>query len=173
MQETTKLKFYRSKQGELVGFISQDSTTKKLRGVREDSEFKKKVAVLHPRMKSVAKEGVLYYATVKPMQSGKGYIVENLSPVLFKAQIETVLIPNSVYKVIARFGSRVIFYDKLGGGSESSNTLDGAVAALMARVDIEDKDMIVRKFIEAADYMDNQILRDGMVHSQRDWECEN
>ena len=69
--ERTQLKFATSaRTGEIIGFVSRHSKTKQLRGVREDSPYKKKICVLSEDLKGKVMPNVLYSVELKPMHSG-------------------------------------------------------------------------------------------------------
>ena len=88
MTQETKLKFYTSQEtGKLVGFVSV-TKTKRLKGVREDSDCKKKIVVLSSDLTDSLKPNVLYNVILAEMKNKKGYVVKSASPVLFEAEID-------------------------------------------------------------------------------------
>ena len=90
--EKSQLKFARSEEtGELIGFVSRHSKTRKLMGVREDSRFGKQICVLSEDLKGTLEPNILYSVELKPMHKANGYVVVAATPVLFQAHVETVI----------------------------------------------------------------------------------
>lgn len=59
--EKSQLKFAKSERtGELIGFVSRHSKTRKLMGVREDSRFGKQICVLSEDLKGTVEPNILY-----------------------------------------------------------------------------------------------------------------
>ena len=74
--EKSQLKFAKSERtGELIGFVSRHSKTRKLMGVREDSRFGKQICVLSEDLKGTVEPNILYSVELKPMHNAKGYVV--------------------------------------------------------------------------------------------------
>lgn len=93
MTQETKLKFYTSQEtGKLVSFVSV-TKAKRLKGVREDSDCKKKIVVLSSDLTDSLKPNVLYNVILTEMKNKKGYVVKSASPVLFEAEIDQCIIP--------------------------------------------------------------------------------
>lgn len=85
MTQETKLKFYTSQEtGKLVSFVSVTKANR-LKGVREDSDCKKKIVVLSSDLTDSLKPNVLYNVILTEMKNKKGYVVKSASPVLFEA----------------------------------------------------------------------------------------
>lgn len=64
--ETSQLKFAKSEHtGELIGFVSRNSVTHKLKGVREDSRYGKQICVLSENLKGKVEPNVLYDVELK------------------------------------------------------------------------------------------------------------
>lgn len=96
--EKTQIKFAQSEStGELIGFVSRHSKTQKLMGVREDSRFGKKICVLSEELKGAVQPNKLYAVELKAMHNGSGYVVVSATPILFNAQVDTLIIPKSIY----------------------------------------------------------------------------
>mgnify|MGYP000124314191 CR=1 FL=1 len=162
LTQTTKLKFYTSETtGQLISFV-YITKTGLLKGVREDSDRNKKIVVLSPELKDSLKPNVLYDVELADMRSGKGYIVKSATPVLFQASVNKRIIPRKVYKVSAKFGNKAIFFDPLGGKSDSSRTLQGALKALEAREDIADKELVIADFKEKCLELLRRMKEDGL-----------
>ena len=71
MTETTQLKFVKSERtGELVGFVSKTKDNV-LKGVREDSIYRKRICLLSEELKGSVLPNILYEVELKPMHSGK------------------------------------------------------------------------------------------------------
>ena len=80
--EKSQLKFAKSERtGELIGFVSRHSKTRKLMGVREDSRFGKQICVLSEDLKGTIEPNILYSVELKPMHNAKGYVVVAATPV--------------------------------------------------------------------------------------------
>ena len=110
--EKSQLKFARSEEtGELIGFVSRHSKTRKLMGVREDSRFGKQICVLSEDLKGTLEPNILYSVELKPMHKANGYVVVAATPVLFQAHVETVIVPKTLYQVTVTFGNKKIFFD--------------------------------------------------------------
>ena len=102
--ETSQLKFAKSERtGELIGFVSRHPKNQKLIGVREDSRFGKQICVLSEHLKSQVEPDVLYEVELKPMHKANGYVVVSATPVLYEVQVETIIVPKSIYQVTVTF----------------------------------------------------------------------
>lgn len=152
MTQETKLKFYTSQEtGKLVSFVSV-TKAKRLKGVREDSDCKKKIVVLSSDLTDSLKPNVLYNVILTEMKNKKGYVVKSASPVLFEAEIDQCIIPKAVYKVSVKFGNKTIFFDPLDGKSDSSRTV---------REDIANKELVITDFKEKGLETIRQMEADG------------
>lgn len=152
--EKSQVKFAVSdKTGELIGFISHNSKTKVLKGVRESSTYKKKICVLSEHLKGTVKPNILYEVELKEMRQHKGYVVVTAIPILFEAGIETVIKPFSVYQVIISFGSKIIYFDPVNGKSPLSRTKEGVIEVLESRADMKDAPAVITEFAKQADYL--------------------
>jgi hypothetical protein len=161
--EKSQVKFAVSEQtGETVGFVSRHSKTKKLKGVRENSIFGKKICVLSAELKGTILPNVLYNVELKPMHRDNGYVVVSAVPAQFKAHIETVVVPKTIYRINVTFGNKTVYFDPKDGRSSSSRTLDGALDILYARSDIEDRDNVIEAFKKEALSLNLQMERDGV-----------
>ena len=162
--ESSQIKFAKSDEtGELIGFVSRHSKTKKLKGVRENSIFGKKICVLSEDLKGIIIPNILYNVELKAMHQGNGYVVVSAQPKKFKAQVKTIIVSKSIYKVIVTFGNKTIYFDPREGKSDSSRTLRGALDILASRVDIEDLDSIVGEFKEKGKILIAQMENDGYL----------
>ncbi|MCS2957021.1 hypothetical protein NXX53_06975 [Bacteroides salyersiae] len=160
--EKSQIKFIKSEQtGELIGFVSRHSRTKKLKGVREGSLYGKKICVLSENLKGKLVENVLYNVELVPMNQGNGYVVLEATPAQFKAEIETIIITKSIYQVCVTFGNKTIFYDPKDGKSKSRKTLEGVLEILKGRKDIEDKEKVIEEFIHKAQKLNERMEQDG------------
>lgn len=105
--EKSQLKFAKSERtGELIGFVSRHSKTRKLMGVREDSRFGKQICVLSEDLKGTIEPNILYSVELKPMHNAKGHVVVTATPVLFQAHVETRIVPKTLYQVTVTFGNK-------------------------------------------------------------------
>jgi len=159
--EKSQIKFAESETtGELIGFVSRHSKTKKLKGVRENSVFGKKICVLSEDLKGSIVPNILYNVELKSMHHGGGYVVVSAQPKQFKAHVEREIKLNSVYKLKLTFGNKTIYFDPLHGKSHSSRTLEGALQILASRVDIEDLDSVIARFKILGQELIEQMDRD-------------
>ncbi|BBL00458.1 hypothetical protein A3BBH6_06940 [Alistipes onderdonkii subsp. vulgaris] len=162
--ERIKLKFEESKDTkEIIGFVSRSSTTWRLRGVSEKDDCPKKICLLAPDLKGLIKPNVVYEVELRPMRTGHGFIVISATRPKYDANIETIVIPKSVYQVRVIFGHKIIYFDPLGGNSPASRTIDGAEKALRGRDDLLDPEAVIEKFREAADRLLERMELDGYI----------
>lgn len=160
--EKSQIKFAKSEEtGEMIGFVSRHSKTRKLKGVREDSRFGKKICVLSDDLKGTVIPNLLYDVELKEMHQNNGYVVVSVVPVLFPAKVETIVVTKSVYQVNVSFGNKTIYFDPVDGKSSSSKTIDGVLAVLNERKDIRDKEVVVNDFRSQASDLLKRMERDG------------
>lgn len=158
----TKLKFVKSdKTGAYVSFVSQNSKTGRVCGVRQDSQYPKKICLLDKDLARDVLPNVLYDATLIPMAEKNGYVAIEITPVQFKATVETTYIPKAVYVVEVKFGNKVIVFDPMNGKKESCKTINGCKGIIEKRVDILDVTQVVDDFMEAATNILKRYERDG------------
>jgi hypothetical protein len=159
--EKSLLKFTKSEEtGELIGFVSRHSKTKQLRGVHENSTFGKKICVLSADLKGTVIPNILYRVEMKSMHSANGYVVVSAKPALFKAHIETVVLPQNVYQVNVTFGNKTVYFDPKNGKSHSSRTIEGVLAILNGRGDIENQEAVIEDFKEQAEALLQEMKKD-------------
>jgi hypothetical protein len=132
-----------------------------LKGVRENSIFGKKICVLSEELKGTIVPNILYNVELKPMHRRNGYVVVSATPALFKAQIETVVVSKSIYQVNITFGNKTIYFDPKDGKSLSSKTIEGALAILGSRNDVEDKETVIENFKKQAEALIQRMQKDG------------
>lgn len=158
----TKLKFKKSeKSGLLVGFVSQNPKTGRIKGVREDSEFPKQVCVVDASISPEIIVGALYNAAIVPMYQKKGFIVIEATPHQFKADIEVCYVPKAIYMVNVKFGNKTITFDPKDGRKESTRSLAAVKQLLERRIDIRNITQVVEDFVDAANDMLKKFDRDG------------
>lgn len=163
--EKSQLKFAKSERtGELIGFVSRHSKTCKLMGVREDSRFGKQICVLSEDLKGLVDPNLLYEVELKPMHKANGYVVVSATPVLFRAQVETVLIPKVMYQVTIVFGNKKVFFDPKDGKSPQSRTIDGVLTVLRNRRDIENKEDVISNYLRQAKALVSRMEMDGFIY---------
>lgn len=161
--EKSQIKFAVSEDtGELIGFVSRHSKTKKLKGVRESSHYGKKICVLSQDLKGRIQPNILYEVELKEMRSNNGYVVVSASPVKFGAKVETVVVAKSIYRVTVTFGNKTIYYDPKDGKTPSSRTRGGVIKLLRSRCDIADHQNVIDEFIEKADSLKKKMENDGI-----------
>lgn len=163
--EKSQVKFAKSGcTGELIGFVSRHSNGK-LRGVREDSRFGKKICVLSEDLKGKIEPNRLYEVELKGMHKKNGYVVVSATPVFFKAQVETIIVPKAVYQVTIIFGNKKIYFDPKDGKSAKSRTCEGVLSVLRSRVDIENPDQVIKDFLLQAKALIWRMELDGFIYS--------
>jgi hypothetical protein len=162
--EKTRLKFAVSEEtNELIGFVTRNSTTRKLRGVDEKNNSPKKICVLSEDMKGLIQPGIVYDVDLKPMRTGNGYVVVSAIRPKYKAELETVIIPKSVYQIRITFGHKIIYFDPKDGNSPSSRTIAGVEKALRERKDLAEVEQVIESFEAAAGELLEIIERDGYL----------
>lgn len=162
--EKTQIKFAKSEQtGELIGFVSRHSKTQKLMGVREDSRFGKKICVLSEELKGTVLPNKLYAVELKPMHNGSGYVVVTAQPIRFTAQVDTLIVPKSIYQVTVQFGNKTVFFDPKDGKTASSRTLAGVVKLLNERDDIENPATVIEDLTRQATLLVRRMRNDGFI----------
>lgn len=149
--EKTQLKFIKSdKTGEIIGFVSRHSKTKKLKGVREDSDYGKQVCVLSSNLKGTIVPNLLYNVELKPMHKKNGYVVVSAEPILFKAEFEMDVIPDIQYQLRINFGNKTIYFDPKNGGTPSSRTIEGVKEQIQSRKDLYNVEFVIFLFEKLA-----------------------
>ena len=136
----TMLKFELSEKdhSSYIGYVSQNTKTGKVNGVRVDSHYPKRVCIVDAKINYLIIPGVLYRVTLIPMKSKQGYIVIEAEPYQFKATIKTNYIPKTLYQVEVCFGQRKIVFDPLDGRKSCRNSIKGVAEQLSKRFDIMD-----------------------------------
>lgn len=160
--EKTQIKFTKcEKTGEIIGFVSRHSKTKRLKGVREDSNYGKQICVLSSDLKGKIIPNLLYNVELKPMHNGKGYVVVSADPLLFKASVDIIVIPSITYQVQIKFGNKTVYFDPQFGRTQSSKTKAGVIEVLKGRGDVEDLDSVIRDFEKKANLLISKMRADG------------
>ena len=162
--EKTQIKFAQSEStGELIGFVSRNSKTQKLMGVREYSRLGKKICDLCEELKSTVQPNKLDAVELKAMHNGSGYVVVSATPILFNAQVDTLIIPKSIYQVTVTFGLKTIFFDPKDGKSASSRTLAGVINLIRQREDIKNPDAVIESLTRQATQLVRRMENDGYI----------
>ena len=165
MIEKSRIKFTVSEEtGEIIGFVSRPPKGKgssKLKGVCEDSRYRKKICVLSAKLKGHILPDKLYDVELRPMFKQNGYIVESAVQALFEADIETIVGPKSIYQIKIEFGYKKIYFDPIDGKTASSRTIDGVVKVLDKRDDLENKAEVISRFIKYAQELLRLMKADG------------
>lgn len=150
----TKLKFVRSEvSGAPVSFVSRNPKTGRICGVRQESEYPKKICIVDKLLANQIIMNVLYDCMLIPMSDKNGYVVIAAEPVQFKANVSTTYIKNTVYMVEVKFGNKTIRFDPFNGKKESVKDLAACRAVLEKRVDVRDVMQVVEDFERAANNM--------------------
>lgn len=164
----TKIKFIKSGQtGAYIGFVSQNPKTKRIVGVRQDSEYPKKICIIDKKLSSLIVPNILYDVTLIPMKEKDGYIAIEANPVAFRATIETSYVPKAIYKIEVKFGNKTILFDPVDGKKDSVRTVAGVREVLEKRMDIENLQGVLDDFLEAADLLMKYYNSDGVQLRKR------
>lgn len=157
----TKLKFIKSdKSGAIISFVSQNPKTGRICGVRQDSEYPKKICIVDKMLANEILLNVLYDCTLIPMAERNGYVVIAAEPVQFKALIKCTYVKNTIYRVLVKFGNKELRFDPFNGRKESIKSLAACKAVLEKRVDVKDIMQVVEDFENAANDMINLMNAD-------------
>lgn len=159
----TKLKFQKSETGAYIGFVSQNLKTGRIVGVRQDSEYPKKICIVDKNLACQIVPGILYDATLIPMKEKNGYIAIEISPVSFEAKIETTYVPKTFYKIEVKFGNKTVTFDPLEGKRESEKSISLVREILEKRMDIGNLPQVVEEFLETAYTLIKIAQRDGIL----------
>lgn len=144
----TNIKFQKNERDIFQGFVTKNEHGS-WRGCRENSVASKKIVLLDPRqVQIVIKENTLYQCTLIPMRSDCGFIVIQATPVLFQARTETI-VRNGVYKVMVKFGNKIITYDPTSK-SEKRNNIQGIADYLRKRDDLKYANAVAAEFLDCA-----------------------
>ncbi|WP_195639712.1 hypothetical protein [Bacteroides stercoris] len=159
----TKLKFTKSTvSGSWVGFISINTKTGKIKGVREDAEEPKCVCIASRELEAVIEPDVLYDVQMIPMTNNRrGFIVVAAEPHAFEAKITSTVVKNAIYKVEVKFGNKTIIYDPMDGERFSIRTISGVIKQLAKRKDIKNLLLVIEDFRKAANIVLTVFQNDG------------
>lgn len=166
--ETSQLKFAKSERtGELIGFVSRHPKNHKLIGVREDSRFGKQICVLSEHLKDRIEPDVPYEVELKPMHKANGYVVVSATPVLYEVQVETIIVPKSIYQVTVTFenGYKTFYFDPKDGKSAQSRTCEGVLSILRERKDIKNKEGVIQDYLKQAKALVRRMEADGFIYT--------
>lgn len=160
--EKTQMKFAVSQQtGKIIGFVSRQSKTSKLLGVREDSRFGKRICLLAKELKDKIQVNKLYDVELKPMHNSVGYVVVSARLALFKAHVDTFIISNGIYQVTVSFGNKIVYFDPKDGRNVSTRTLAGITKFLRDTGEIEDVEQVIEDLSQKARQVVQRMRRDG------------
>lgn len=161
----TKLKFTTSdKTNAIVGFVSQNSKTGQIRGVRQDDPHPKKICVVDRQLSCEILHNTLYDVALVPMNEKDGYVVVEATPVQFKAVIETTYVPKAIYHINVKFGNKTIQFDPKDGRKESVRKLDLCRRILETRVDVKDLPQVMEDFDDAVHNLLRKYENDGYIY---------
>lgn len=147
----TKLKFtYSEESGALVGFVSQNPVTGRICGVRQDSDYPKKICIVDRELTKGLLTNVLYDCTLIPMNHKNGYVVVEAAVTQFKARVTSTYIKGCIYLVEVKFGNKVIRFDPHNATKKSVKDKDACKAVILERVDIKDVMQVAEDFERAA-----------------------
>ena len=161
----TKLKFTASdKTNATVGFVSQNSKTGEIRGVRQDDPHPKKICVVDRKLSCDILHNTLYNVTLIPMKDKDGYLVIEATPVQFRAVIETTYVPKAIYHIDVKFGNKKLQFDPKDGRKESVKRLDLCRRVLETRVDVRDLPQVMEDFDIAVRNLLRKYENDGFIY---------
>lgn len=164
----TKLKFTKSdKTGAYVAFVSQNTVTKRVMGVRPDSDCPKKICIIDKDLAHQIIPGVLYDATLIPMKEKNGYIAIEITPVSFDATFETSYVPKAVYRIEVKFGNQTILFDPKDGKKDSVRTVKGVRDILEGRLDIKNLSQVIDEFMVTSEALLERFEKDGYFVSRK------
>jgi hypothetical protein len=164
----TKLKFIKSEQtGAYISFVSQNPKTGRIVGIRQDSEYPKKICIIDRKLSNIIIPNILYDATLIPMKEKNGYIAIEVNPVSFKATVETTYVPKALYKIEVKFGNKTILFDPVDGKKDSVRIVAGVREILEKRMDIKALQQVIDDFSEQADLLMKYYKKDGIQFRQR------
>jgi hypothetical protein len=164
----TMLKFVKSEINDsYISFVSVDTITGRVKGVRKDSPYNKLIVVLDRSLQDKVIKNVLYEVTLIRMSSKNGYIAIEINPKKFKATIETTYVPKSIYNVDVKFGNKIIRYNPFEGVKNTVRDIESCVDVIKQRQDIANISYVVKDFIEAAKALDEKMKRDGFYYKTK------
>jgi hypothetical protein len=131
--------------------------------VEETNDSPKKICVLSEDLKGLIQPGIVYDVELKPMRKGNGYVVVSAIRPRYKATLETIVVPKSVYQIRITFGHKIIYFDPKDGNSPSSRTVAGVEKALRERKDLADIEEVLERFQAAAGQLLERIEQDGYL----------
>lgn len=157
----TKLKFIKSdRNGALISFVSQNTVTNVVCGVRQESPYPKKIVIIDKKIANNIIVNMLYDCVLIPMTSVRnertgenhtpGFIAIEANPVQFKATVSTKYERGIKYMVEVSFGNKVIRFDPFRGSKESVKSLKACRAILEKRYDVQDLLQVLEDFDIAA-----------------------
>lgn len=167
MKIKTVLKFAESKKtGVYVAFV-QKRNGKETRwvGVRENAPGPKKVCVVAPELHPQITLGQPYRAECVADRNGKCFIVTDITPLVYKAVMETVYIPDCMYVIEIRFGYKKLTFD-LQSKVNNQSDLNKFLQVLKGRRDIKNHSIVVDEFIVRAKDLIRRYENDGFVYNK-------
>lgn len=160
----TKLKFVKSEgTGAYISFVSQNVKTGRISGVRQDSEYPKKICIIDKKLACQVVPNILYDATLIPMKEKNGFIAIEITPVSFEAKMETTYVPKAIYQIEIIFGNKTILFNPLDGKKDSVRTVAGVREVLEKRMDIQNVQQVVSDFLVAAGALMRKFESDGVM----------
>ncbi len=146
----TGLKFKRGttkgNNGKLYAFVTKEGGHWK--GCRENDERKKKIVFVDPSIAKTVIEGALYWCSIRPMKSNGGFIAISAEIAKFKANMEVIANGDS-FKVIVKFGNKVIIYDP-ASKIEQRTDISGIANYLRHRNDLMNAQKAAEDFLDSA-----------------------
>ena len=143
---TVNLKFQRSENGRIAGFVTRYSGS--WHGCRAEEEKPKKIVLLDIKLANIIMPGVLYKVKLIPMRDNGGFVAISASPIQFDATI-SVLETDRKPRVELKFGNKTISYCPLSLNPKYSD-IDSISNHLLHRLDIRNVYEVTQNFILAA-----------------------
>ena len=150
---TVNLKFQRSENGRIAGFVTRYSGS--WHGCRADEEKPKQIVLLDIKLANIIMPGVLYKAKLIPMRDNAGFVAISASPIQFDATVSTVFNDNKP-RVELKFGNKTIIYSPLSNSPKYSD-IDSISNHLLHRLDIRNVYEVTQNFIMAASSLKEKV----------------
>lgn len=159
----TRLKFEKSNRTKLwVGFVSINTSTGYIKGVRSTFKGPKMICVATANVAHQIQPEILYDVEMVPMKKGKsGYVVIKAVPHAFEAVLDSCVIHNAVYWVHCKFGNKTIIFNPLDGVQDNMRTIPGCIAELESRKDIANLPGVIAEFTKMANIVLTTFENDG------------
>ena len=119
----THLKFSRTEDGALVGFVTISTTNGYIRGVRENSRLPKQICIVPDYCKPLIKEGVVYDVELRKVsKEANWFMVIDASEHLYKPDVRfDIDFQCKRARIECRIGNKLYVYDKFSKDKETKD----------------------------------------------------